>query len=149
MTKPNDPQAWVLRSRALLQQSADALDGATRSRLTRARHAALEALPARASAAGWLRGFGLGATALGLALLAWRLLDPMLSPAASDSALANAGSAVSAMVEDDLAPPVVLDEVDAAVAEPDFELLVDAESYPLLEDLEFYAWLDDSEAQDG
>ena len=47
MTDPREPapatgsQAWVLRSRDLLQRSADDLDGHARSRLNRARLVAL------------------------------------------------------------------------------------------------------------
>jgi hypothetical protein len=150
MNRSDPSQAWVLRSRALLQQSADALDGATQSRLTRARHAALDQLQTRAVAPAWLRGFGLSAVALGLAVVLWRGLLPVLTPADPVPGVAQVVSqspaALPAVID---APPSTDPQVDAAVAEPDFDLLVDAESYPLLEDLEFYAWLDQVEGRDG
>jgi hypothetical protein len=47
---PGARQDWILRSRDLLQRSADELDGASRSRLNRARQAALEHVAARPAA---------------------------------------------------------------------------------------------------
>ena len=44
MSKDNDPTEFERRAGALLRDSTDGLDGATRSRLTQARHAALSRL---------------------------------------------------------------------------------------------------------
>ena len=143
-----DAQAWVLRSRALLQQSADNVDGATRSRLTRARQSALEQLDDRAVAPRWVRGFGLAAVSLGLALVVWRGLVPMWMPSESAPSLVQPTPMTTIPAAEPIAPASPRGE-DAPVAAPDFELLVDAENYPLLEDLEFYAWLDQAEDRGG
>jgi hypothetical protein len=132
------PQAWVLRSRALLQRSADELDGATCSRLTRARHAALAQLEAPPRAAGGLRWIGIAAIGLGLALVSWRALLP--EPAMVDPAARARPIAAPARP----APPP-----DLPVAAPDFELLADPQQMALLEELEFYAWLQASEDDAG
>ena len=66
MNTPRDNEAWLERSLALLQQSADGLDAATLSRLNRARQAAL-AQSRRATHLWWSAAFA-GAFALVLAL---------------------------------------------------------------------------------
>lgn len=153
MTRSDEPQGWILRSRALLQQSADGMDGATRSRLSRARHAALAPLQAASAGPRWIQRFGVGATVLGLAVLAWRLLGPVVVPDVGDPPRAARAPTVQPMVEAEPAiaasPAAAMEAAAAAVAEPDFELLADAESFTLLEDLEFYAWLEHGEGQDG
>jgi hypothetical protein len=132
------PQAWVLRSRDLLERSADELDGATCSRLTRARHAALDQLESRAHAAGGLRWIGVAAIGLGLALVSWRALLP--EPVAIEAS----ARALPVATPSRPAPPP-----DLPVAAPDFELLADPQQLALLEDLEFYAWLQASEEDAG
>ena len=50
----SDPDEFERRARALLRDSADALSGQVRSRLTQARHAALASSTARSPWRGWL-----------------------------------------------------------------------------------------------
>ena len=143
-----DSQAWVLRSRALLQRSADDLDGASRSRLNRSRQAALDQLTRRQRAPAGLRGFGLAAVGLGLVLVVWRGLVPLWLPASAPPRLTQ--PTMSPMPTEGARPMSLPTQADEAlVAAPDFELLVDAEHYPMLEDLEFYAWLEQAEDRDG
>lgn len=124
---------WVLRSRALLERSAQDLDGATLSRLTRARQAALDSLEPAPRGRGLLRWVGVAAVTAGLALVMWRGLLPgvPVSP-----------PPVQPLVQE-AAPQALL---PPPVATPDFELLADAERYALLEELEFYAWLESADA---
>ena len=134
---PAASQAWVLRARGLLDESAEQLDGATLSRLNRARQEALGALAAPRRGFDLLRALGLGAVTAGLALVLWRgagWSDTRIDPTAGRS------------------PPAVATAPDPAhvpVATPDFELLVDPESYAVIEDLEFYAWLQAEEGKGG
>lgn len=148
-SRSSDAQAWVLRSRALLQRSADDLEGAARSRLNRSRQAALDQLAGRATTPAWLRGFGLAAVGLGLVLVVWRGLVPLWVPESPTPQLAQ--PTLSPMPTDAAPAPRSLPTQadEAPVAAPDFELLVDAENYPMLEDLEFYAWLEQAEDRDG
>lgn len=135
---PSAAQAWVLRSRSLLEASARQLDGATLSRLNQARQAALAELAPRRREPQLLRWLGLGAVTAGLALVLWRGLLP---DAGLGERLALPHSGGQA--------PVVEAAPELPVAAPDFELLADPESYALLEDLEFYAWLQAEEGKDG
>lgn len=130
-------QDWVLRSRSLLEASAQQLDGATLSRLNQARQAALAQLAPRRESL-LLRWLGLGAVTAGLALVLWRGLLPISDPATPLLA-PLAGET----------PPALVVPSELPVAAPDFELLADPESYALLEDLEFYAWLQAEEGKDG
>jgi hypothetical protein len=81
------PTELELRSRALLLASAEALDGRVRSRLTRARHAALAALGEPAAMrtfripGGWLPTGALAAAAV-LAVAVW-VAQPGAGPVAS------------------------------------------------------------------
>jgi hypothetical protein len=64
-------EPWIADARALLEQSTQALDAATLSRLNRARQAALTQRPRRA-ARGWFAAAGLaGSAALLAALVLW------------------------------------------------------------------------------
>ena len=137
-SSPAAAQAWVLRSRSLLEASAQQLDGATLSRLNRARQAALAELTPRRHEPQWLRWLGMGAVAAGLALVLWRGLLPN----------AHLGETLTSPVVGNDAPALVTPS-ELPVAAPDFELLADPESYALLEDLEFYAWLQSEEGKDG
>jgi hypothetical protein len=134
----NAAQAWVLRSRSLLEASAQQLDGATLSRLNRARQTALLQLAPHRREPVLLRWLGAGAVAAGLALLLWRGLLP----------IGDLGGRQSPSLASDPAPAIVA-PVELPVAAPDFELLADPESYALLEDLEFYAWLQAEAGKDG
>lgn len=107
------PTAFEQRTRALLRDSAEGLDGATRSRLARARAAALEA---RAPRGGWLR---------------FRYLAPAGAMAA----------AVLVTVLFIGRGPQPVNEV-AGGALDDMELLADADAFELSQenDLEFIEW---------
>jgi hypothetical protein len=142
-------QNWILRSRDLLQHSADDLDGNTRSRLNRARQSALDALdadpvPAPRNSLRWLGG---AAIAAGLALVLWQLLPAdLMRRAAPANDIALSAPAV-APARPAIAPGP---RVEAApVSAPDFELLADPSQFALVEDLEFYAWLETAEGSDG
>ena len=115
------------RSAELLRESAQNLSGHVRSRLTQARHAALE--EARRSRSAWqwrvwapAGGF---AIAVVLAVVLWR----------------GGGPAQEFPV-----PAAVATEHSAI---DDLELLAANESFELLEDLEFYAWLDTAPPSDA
>ena len=101
------------RARQLFDDSVERIDGATRSRLTRARHAALAELERPGVRAGsWLPAGALAAAAV-LAVALW--IGP--GPAGRS-------------------PPVF-----ASVPADDFELLAVGEDLDMLgEDAEFYAW---------
>jgi hypothetical protein len=100
----------------LLRRSAEDIDGATASRLNRARQAALEQLPDRRRTSHWL--------------------VPALSTAAV-GALA-VGLWLNPRVDHD--PPVL--SASATLTAADMDLLLADDSLEMLEDLEFYAWLD-------
>ena len=112
MSKDNDPTEFERRASALLRDSADGLDGATRSRLTQARHAALSQL---GQGSGWRSAWlivpgGAAAAAVLMALLLWN--GNAALPGGSGSTL------------------------------DDMELLADAEGYELSQepDLDFIEW---------
>jgi hypothetical protein len=113
------------RARSLLLESVEHLDGRTRSRLTQARHAALnqaEQVDNRRGfkAGGWLVPAG-GLVAVALAGLIWFGATPTLDPVIQSAAVRPevGGTAV-----DDLA------------------LMADAENLELAEEIEFYSWLE-------
>ena len=114
----HDPQhelgaAWVGQAKAVLDQSAEALDAATVSRLNQARHAALARRPARQH---WFLPAGLAsACVLLLAVLTWHTYRP----GASDDAV-----------------------FPKAATSGDIELVSSDDSLEFYQDLEFYAWLD-------
>ena len=116
--------AFAARARDLLLESAEHLDARTRSRLTQARHAALDQLePAQArrgfKGGGWLAPAG-GLAVVALAGLIWVGTAPTLAPVPQGAAVRpEAGSKAA----DDLA------------------LMADAESLALAEEIEFYSWL--------
>ena len=112
MSKDNDPTEFERRASALLRDSADGLDGATRSRLTQARHAALSQL---GQGSGWRSAWlivpgGAAVAAVLMALLLWN--GNAALPGGSGSTL------------------------------DDMELLADAEGYELSQepDLDFIEW---------
>lgn len=115
--------AFVERSRALLLESTERLDARTRSRLTRARHAALEHMqstrPQGLPMGGWLAPAG-GLAAVVIAALVWVGMPTSVPVSRSVAVPAEAGSAAF----DDLA------------------LMADAESLELAEEIEFYSWLE-------
>lgn len=105
------------RARSLLLESAEDLDGHTRSRLTQARHAALAQLePTASGRAGfsrWLLPAGSVAAAALVAVIWFGNLQPdAISLQAANSPM------------------------------DDIELMAGAENFELIEELEFYAWLE-------
>ena len=108
-----DKQPWIRRARELLDDSAQALDAATLSRLNRARQAALGAGRARRLLPAW-------APALGFACSAVLLLAIVLWPHRHGAAPSPHAPVVAA---------------DADFASPD-------DSIEFYQNLDFYAWLD-------
>ncbi|TAK56436.1 MAG: DUF3619 family protein [Gammaproteobacteria bacterium] len=105
------------RSRAAFDASVAALDGATCSRLTRARHAALGQFRQRSvRVSGWLPAGALAAAAV-VAVTLWTGREPAPGPGAT-AALAT------------------LDDLELLAAGEDFEMLG--------EDAAFYAWAADA-----
>jgi hypothetical protein len=113
-----EPTEFEKRSREVLEESSGRLDGRTLSRLTQARHAALDQLqrPARAPRWGrWSVPAGAAAAAV-LAVVIWVGRAPLVEAPATLASLKS---------------------VD------DFELLTDADAPDFVddgEDLEFYEW---------
>lgn len=116
---PAQDTALQTRSKALFDASVTELDGATRSRLCQARHAAVASAQRRPRAVWWM-------------------------PAAATAALA----AVVALILPDLRPQPVPSEASLAATD-DLTLLMNEESLDLLEEMEFYAWLTETDAFDG
>ena len=112
--------ASIARTKGALDESVDALDGATLSRLNRARQAALDSSRPRAFRPAFL---GAGAAA---ALSAVLVLALTLHP--GDPARVSTAGA------------------DAAA---DFEMLSSQDTLDLVEDQEFYAWLDAQSPSSG
>ena len=104
------------RSQALFEDSVERLDGRTRSRLTQARHAALdEVRRSRVFRTRWLwapAGGLVAAAAVAVLIGVWRGADP------------TSGS-----------PPL-----------EDLDVVAGTENLDLLEDVEFYTWLADQSA---
>jgi hypothetical protein len=120
--QPQEPAADALESRSkeLFDESVERLDGRTRSRLTQARHAALDEL--RAGSPRW-RGFRVPAAALATVALAAVLVvtwTGLKEPSAPSGGLP-------------------LD---------DFDIVADSDNLDMLEDVEFYAWLEDGAVPD-
>lgn len=113
----NEP--WVERAVALLDESTDAFDAATLSRLNRARQVALA--QRRPTLSGWMIGTGLAGAALALVLAFGLGQHHALSP---------------------LGPPVAIEQVG------DADALASDDNLDLYENLDFYAWLD-AQQQDG
>lgn len=107
------PTPFEQRAQAMLQESAEQLDGATRSRLTQARHSALEVVKQRQSKP-------------------WMWLMPATGAAAA---------AVLAVVL--VMNPARQQVEQAALEPVDeFEILAAEDSLEFYRDVEFYAWLD-------
>ena len=115
-----DDQAFVTKAKDVFDQSVQALDAETRSRLNRGRHEALAHIGSRTGHGQWLR---------------W-------APATGVAA-----AAVVAVVVLTGRPPV--DELTPIASASDFEILLDEESFEMLEELEFYSWLDLEGNMDG
>lgn len=101
----------------LLRRSADELDGATLSRLNRARQAAVDALRPAGARRGWLKpAYSTAAVAI-LIVSVWvgQAGDPLPAP---NQTAAN------------------------LVVARDLDVLLAVENLEMMEDLEFYAWFD-------
>ena len=108
-----DDDRFVEKAKSLFDQSADGLDGATRSRLNQGRQEALTELQSRATRFGqWTRWVPAGAVAAvaAVAVVLW-----------------NGNPEVDSL---------------ATAAISDFEILLDDDSFEMLQELEFYSWLD-------
>lgn len=116
--------AFAERARHLLAEGGDHLDGRTRSRLTQARHEALDQLQSAQSRrgfsmGGWLAPAG-GLAAVVVAALIWVGM-PAIDPVSQTAAVRTDMGGTAA---DDLA------------------LMADAENLELAEEIEFYSWLE-------
>jgi hypothetical protein len=121
-------QAFELRARELLQDSAQALDGRLRSRLTQARHAALAAMPANARAANpWRRWIPAGAVA-SAALMALLLVNQhgVSQPGVNQFGVAQPGAVPATLV--------------AANGLDDLDILADNDAVDMSDDYDFYDW---------
>jgi hypothetical protein len=116
---PQSNEPWIDRAVALLDESAQALDAATLSRLNRARQAALA--QRRSAVHGWTLGASLAGAALALAFAF------------------GIGRHTSMVTSAD---PM------AAGASVDADELTADDNPELYENLDFYAWLD-AQQQDG
>lgn len=108
------------KARDAYRDSLAGMDAATRSRLTQARHRALEELPKRRAAR-------------------WRWV-----PAGA------AAAAAVVMVLLVVSPDLGFDERVANEAPDDLEILLGEDELEMIDELEFYAWIDElDELQDG
>ena len=114
-----DEEGFKERSAELLREGTQNLSGHVRSRLTQARHAAVEEARRSRVLRQWLAWAPAGALAAALVIAVVTLTG---QPAKQFPAAAAPGAEHSAM--------------------DDLELLAGSESFELLEDLEFYDWLD-------
>jgi len=123
---PPKNDAWILRSRDLLQRTVENPDPPLQRRLQSVRRQAIEAARPRVriGPAGLVGAFATAALALGLAT--WHTqpslpgLDPLGPALRADTPLEQA----------------------LTLSPDDFELILGEEDYQLLEELEFYAWLE-------
>ncbi len=114
---------WTKRAKSLLDESAQALDAATLSRLNRARQAALAQRAPRRRAAWLFLPAGLaGACALLLAVGVWQGR--------------RAATAIHAQV------PVAAGANGNAVNAGDLDMIASGDDMEMMQDLDFYAWLD-------
>jgi len=121
-TRDHAPPEWTATARQLLDDSTDALDGATRSQLNRARQRAL-AEHARPTRRWWLPA---GAATAASLLFALMLINPLSPPATIPAT-----------------PELASGNGD------DTELIVADDNLELAQDLEFYAWLDAEDEHNG
>jgi hypothetical protein len=139
---PGEHEEFQGRVRALLEESVERIDGRVRSRLNRARHAALEARQTPVRRLGWT--FGPAGAVAATVLVALGLFStghlelapprPLASPAASVSASAVAPTAAS-----------------TAPAIEDLELIADNDAIelPNPDDYDFYEWAAEAGAKSG
>jgi len=104
------------RTKLLFEQSVAALDGPTRSKLTQARHRALEELAAKPQPV-WSRHWLPAGAVAAVALMSLMLWQGQMAPVADG-------------------------DFDVA-AVTDLEILLGEEELDMIEELEFYAWLEE------
>lgn len=122
MNTPDLPK-WVTQAKDVLDDSARDLDGATLSRLNRARHAALEQRPARSRSRIWWIPAGVAsACVLLLAVAIWQRPFSSVNPA-------NSGA--------------------AALSGSDADIVSGDDTLEFYQDLDFYAWLDAQQDNDN
>ncbi len=114
MSDENEIRELERRTKRLFDDSVAALDAATRSRLTQARHRALEARSS--SRAGWRWSLVPAGAVAAMAVVAWFIA--WQGPSASDSMQAAS-----------------LNDLEILLGEEDIEMLD--------EELEFYGWLEE------
>ncbi len=112
VSEENSRTAFEQRSKALFDESVAELDGSIRSRLTQARHAALEGADTQRRYRVWLPLAGLATAA---AVTAFVVVPGLRQQRTLPTSTASAD---------------------------DMTLLLNSEDLELLEDMEFYAWLD-------
>ncbi|HEU4531653.1 MAG TPA: hypothetical protein VFR59_10740 [Steroidobacteraceae bacterium] len=115
-----DEEEFQERSAELLREGTQNLSGHVRSRLTQARHAAVEEARRSRVLRQWLAWAPAGALAAALVIAVVMLTG---QPAKQEFPAAVAPGAEHSAMDD-------------------LELLAGSESFELLEDLEFYDWLD-------
>ena len=117
---------WTDQARSLLDESAQALDAATLSRLNRASQAALAQRTPRRHAAWMFLPAGLaGACALLLAVGLWQgRRAPTAMPAQAAVAASANGGVVNA---------------------GDLDMIASGDDLEMMQDLDFYAWLDEQD----
>ena len=115
MSNDNDGSNFERRAKRVFDDSVAALDAATRSKLTQARHRALEE-QASARDYGWRSSLVPAGTLAATAIVAWLVVWQ--------------------------APPPTPDVSNAAL--PDLEILLGEEDLQMLdEEIEFYGWLEE------
>jgi hypothetical protein len=115
MSNDNDGSNFERRAKRVFDDSVAALDAATRSKLTQARHRALEE-QASARDYGWRSSLVPAGTLAATAVVAWLVVWQ--------------------------APPPTPDVSNAAL--PDLEILLGEEDLQMLdEEIEFYGWLEE------
>jgi hypothetical protein len=117
MSDGKDSSAFERRAKRAFDSSVAALDGATRSQLTQARHRALDE-HAHGRDRGWLSALVPAGSAAALALVAWFVVWQQ--------------------------PPTTTTEVVREAPLGDLEILLGEEDLEMLdEELEFYGWLEE------
>lgn len=111
-------RVWIDQARTLLEESAQALDAATLSRLNRARQAAIAQRRPRATQRWFLPAGLASACVLLLAVATWHSYAPMDTTASG------------------------LPFVTKGASDGDIDLVSGDDSLEFYQDLEFYAWLD-------
>jgi hypothetical protein len=122
MNDRNDLPQWTQQARHLLDESAQVLDGATASRLNRARQAALAQRRTGIRAPRWYWSAGLATCALLLAVGVWQGRG---TPSTTTAPIPIAASTDAGTVHAD-----------------DLDLLASGDNLEMMQDLDFYAWLD-------